>query len=1153
MIPQFTAFTFVAAALISGCSIPVGKDVSTVQPQQKVFIPHDIKAAEAQKLLSALGFDSSSGSAVPNSILINGSPDMLDRANAILDLIDLNEVYVVTVLAPASIARSLPSNEQIDDAIDGLSIGTFAQPPQSGPDARAIIDLHGNKVIAIAPESFIAKLLAVVKHGIKTAIPNEEIAPQKVQFHGENVRSIAGIPPDNDGQKAVEHVPYEFLKTGLEKLPAQRDEIDTPVQIVDGHSKNVSGSSIPPVKSGVEVHKTVNEDVSEFYSVLSPRHDPIVSRGVLKPSYKSNRSSNADNAPLAVSFKNGDDIVELSLPDKIGLVQLLDLVGEHLHLDCIYDPEAIKDQVVTLKLHSELRSELRVKDLYSLLETILKFNGLVMTRQKGNVVTIVPAAEALTVDPQLIDVQTRNLQAGDMIVTRVFKLQHVDIASVTNLLQNMKLSVSVSPLSETQTLLVTCYAHRMKRIEKLLEMVDHVGRPKEFRFRQLSFTTAGALTEKIRALTNELQSDQIVIAPSEMEPATTVSLSSQRARRPGGQQVKGAERNKDIYLDTDERTNRILMIGHADQLENVEALIDVLDVPQQDLRLPKAYDVHNMQAEDAMNKLEALQVLGGSRGPARSSSKVTQSSPSSAGISRVKDGLLTEEALVVVLEATNQLLINATQEQHDRIQGFLSYIDASPESTQTLKIYKINYVEAEDIKIKLSQLEVIGIESENFFQAVPSRVTTARTPMNEPADLRGTSDNNPQVVVVEPTNSLMVYASTEQHDRIAAIIGHLDNKMEEIPYQFYPLENQSPIHLATVLTKLIQETAHDEEDKIITTSKRAEEIKLVPDPNTFSLIVYASKKNQEWIAGLIKMLDKRRPQVLIDVALVEISRTDEFDLDLQFATKWPKMQTGDVMSVTGSVVSPFVGGTGEAFSSPGIGTAQGFYSDAHIQALLTAIQSKRYGRILAKPKILVNDGQPGTIETVDKTSVKIESIIIPEEGTQRTTTDFKEYEAGITLTITPNISEGDLLLLQVELDRTDFLQRTDATVPPDTTTSNINTIVTVPDGRTIILGGLLKLNQTKGGTKIPLLGDIPLLGGLFRSTSNTDDESRLYVFLKANILRPDETSVGLPELEKISEKNRATFEMFESKFQRSEDWPGIKSQPMDPAQVLDVE
>jgi type II secretory pathway component GspD/PulD (secretin) len=246
----------------------------------------------------------------------------------------------------------------------------------------------------------------------------------------------------------------------------------------------------------------------------------------------------------------------------------------------------------------------------------------------------------------------------------------------------------------------------------------------------------------------------------------------------------------------------------------------------------------------------------------------------------------------------------------------------------------------------------------------------------------------------------------------------------------------------------------------------------------------------------------------------------------------------------------------EAFSFPKGNVSQGFYSDSHIQALLTALETKSYGRVLAKPKILVNDGQVGIIKTADTTNVPlIGNTLVGGTGNTsiQTSTSYQPYNAGITLTIQPNISEGDLLLLIIKLDRTDFLTRSDKTSPPDTTSSNIDTTVTVPNNRTIILGGLLKLSQGKGGTKVPLLGDVPILGGLFRSTTNSIDDSKLYVFVKANILRPEAAVPGLPELERISERNRAAFEKGEEEFQKHEDWPGIKPQPVDPVKVLDAE
>jgi len=1146
--------------LLYGCSItPKGRNSFSEQIRQETFVLEEITTDQAKAILSGLNLDTISYLPDSNTILMEGSPSELAKIDTILDLIDANDLYVMKDLAPTLFARYLPSNEQIAEAIDGLTIGTFVLPPQSGECARGIIDFYGDKIIAIVPERFWPEICAAVKPGNETVNAREKVMSPEVSNSSFGRISPNGQSTDRgDGNERDESVPSPAVNNDsssrdLELRGMRFFESSTSDPRPDAQRENGADSVVDTEELSLRESEAVEEDVSEAKPIvaLPARNEPVVSRGVLRPFREVNESTKVNEASPVVSFSNGDDIIELSLPETIDLAQLLDLVSEYLHLDCIYDPEEIKGHVVTLKLRSRLRSELRVKDLYSLLETVLKSEGFAMTRQEGNLVSIVPAIEALDVDPEFVDPNTRTLQAGNMVITRVFELQHVDVASVTNLLQNMKLSVAVSPIEETQTLFVTCYAHRMSRIERLVNMVDRLGRPKEFRFRQLKYTAAGMLSQKILKLAEELQSVSIVIAKEQREPTTTVSLSSQRAK--GTESGRGTRSvgGQPVYLDTDERTNRVLMIGYQEQLDTVEGLIDVLDIPQQDLRIPRVYHVEHLQAHDALQKLHELSVLGPS-GISTSSSNKTASNASLVKVGTTYDLALTDDPRVVILEATNQLLVNASQEQHARVHEFLDYIDVSPDDPRILKIYKINYVEAEDITQKLEELDIIGGGSARSSRRT-APATTAKTPTTTADTTADTLDEESRIVVIEPTNSLMVNATPEQHNQIAALLNYLDCKMEEIPYQFYPLENQSPDHIATVLQNLIQETVQDKDGKIEKVTTKQEEIKIVSDPNTFSLIVYASKKNQEWIAGLIEKLDKRRPQVLIDVSLVEVSHTDEFDLDLQLATKFPKLNPGEQMSAVGSIVSPFIEKTGEVFSSPKTGTAQGFYTDDHIQALLTAIQSKSYGRVLAKPKILVNDGQPGTIKTIDKTSVKIESIIIPEQGTQRTTTDFKEYEAGITLTITPNISEGDLLLLQVELDRTDFLQRSDINVPPDTTASNINTIVTVPDGRTIILGGLLKLNQTKGGTKVPLLGDIPLVGGLFRSTSNTDNESRLYVFLKANILRPDETEMGLSELEKVSERNRTAFETYEETFQKYEDWPGLKYRPVNPSKVLEIQ
>ncbi|MBM4029959.1 MAG: type II secretion system protein GspD [Planctomycetes bacterium] len=307
------------------------------------------------------------------------------------------------------------------------------------------------------------------------------------------------------------------------------------------------------------------------------------------------------------------------------------------------------------------------------------------------------------------------------------------------------------------------------------------------------------------------------------------------------------------------------------------------------------------------------------------------------------------------------------------------------------------------------------------------------------------------------------------------------------------------------------------------------------------------------MSKLIKILDKRRPQVLIDVTLVEITKTDAFAYDLNLLASAP-----DIAATAGlSGANPEALGR---FAQSDRGVLTAFYGDEHIQALLQAVQAKNYGRVLAKPKILVNDNEPGRIKTTDVTYVETSSSIPVTSGTAgpqtnliQTAVRYESYEAGIMLDITPHISEGDLLRLDVSLTRSDFIETSDPKKPPNTRSNEVSTKVTVPDGSTIILGGLLKLNQNKGGNKVPILGDIPLVGGLFRNINNKDTQNKLYVFVKAEIIRPAERGgQGLDELTAISERERDAFEKHEREFQKHEDWPGIKPKPVAPPRVLDA-
>ncbi len=497
-----------------------------------------------------------------------------------------------------------------------------------------------------------------------------------------------------------------------------------------------------------------------------------------------------------------------------------------------------------------------------------------------------------------------------------------------------------------------------------------------------------------------------------------------------------------------------------------------------------------------------------------------------------------------------------------------------------------------------------GVGNQPVQQPQPT-ATMALT--GEPTTAEDIVAEQPQIAILESTNSLLVNATPRQHAAIALIIAHVDREPEttSTPYVVYPLENQDPEELASVLDELVNATIKAEtrkstpksttgttgtttpgmtgatgaESKIQTSARpsgmggqRSEnEVTIVPDKASYSLIVYGNKKNQQWISQLIKALDEYRPQVLLDVTLVEISKDNEFTFDLNMVSKYPRMTPGgDMTTLTGTglsgvipLVKPFPFGTTlEGSVANGSGTA--FYADQHIQALLKLMDKKSYGRVLARPSLLVKDNQEGQIKAEKTIYVGEQKTVTttPTAGlpVQSTDIQFKDYKSGITLKITPHIATKNVLQLKIELDRTDFDPADTGTTtiggqtvpkPLNTVSSNVGTMAVLPDGATIILGGIETMTQTKGATKIPLLGDIPLIGILFRGVDESDKQSRLYVFVKGNIVRPGDELTGDSDVEKISRKKRDAFERDEKMFEGLESIPGIKPGKIDPEKILE--
>ncbi|MCX5647507.1 MAG: hypothetical protein NTX40_00175 [Planctomycetota bacterium] len=288
------------------------------------------------------------------------------------------------------------------------------------------------------------------------------------------------------------------------------------------------------------------------------------------------------------------------------------------------------------------------------------------------------------------------------------------------------------------------------------------------------------------------------------------------------------------------------------------------------------------------------------------------------------------------------------------------------------------------------------------------------------------------------------------------------------------------------------------------------------DPNTNTIIVVAPPPVQRVYERLIAMLDKRRPQVLIEITLVTLDVSDNlsFGIEISGANERDDWRWLSFSSFGLSAVDL---ATGALALQPGTGF-NGIVIDPHtVDVVLRALATNGHARVLSAPKILVNDNATGTLSSVAEspfTSVNASETVA--------TTSFAGYaSAGTTVTVTPHISEGEHLQLNYSITLNSFTGAGAAGIPPPRQTDSITSLVTVPSGHAIIVGGLKRRDTSETVSKIPLLGDIPGLEYLFSSRTQSDAETTFFVFIRPVILRDDR----FEDLKYLSERDLRLAEL----------------------------
>jgi len=279
-------------------------------------------------------------------------------------------------------------------------------------------------------------------------------------------------------------------------------------------------------------------------------------------------------------------------------------------------------------------------------------------------------------------------------------------------------------------------------------------------------------------------------------------------------------------------------------------------------------------------------------------------------------------------------------------------------------------------------------------------------------------------------------------------------------------------------------------------SATSDNTRIVADTARNQLIIRAPARVHEQLGRIIEQLDRPRRQVQVEVKIVSLTLTDSFDFaaDVQFNSgDFSLLSTFGVTSPGASITTPV--GVGAA-SGSGL-TAAVIRSD-YVPIAINALQRTGDARIVSTPSILVNDNQEGNIRSVREEPTEVTN---QTSGNPTTTSQGPFVEAGTELVVRPQIAGDNSVSLNfaIEVSNFDSANRRGNLTPPKQTEA-YNSVVSVPSNTTIVVGGFRFEELSESISKIPFIGDIPLVGELFRSTQKRDQTRVIYVFITPTVI-----------------------------------------------------
>jgi general secretion pathway protein D len=508
-----------------------------------------------------------------------------------------------------------------------------------------------------------------------------------------------------------------------------------------------------------------------------------------------------------------------------------------------------------------------------------------------------------------------------------------------------------------------------------------------------------------------------------------------------------------------------------------------------------------------------LQVRVGSN-PAqipKSDSIVTQIIPLSyadaAEVSQIIQPLLATGSLMATYTRTNSIVITDTSSNIHHIATIIQKLDLTG-SKEQVTVFGLEYASA----------QVLSEQITRIMQKQKSTSPQAARSRNIPR-----IETDIKILPYSRTNSLIVVANAQDTETIDKLIMQLDIQRP------IGTNNVHVVYLNNAQAKDVAEslTAALSNLKIAGALEATQPIQVTADEGTNALIIAASAQDYEVLAEIIGKLDIFCEQVLVEMLIMEIREDSLKEIGIDWATLDESVD-GSTRFFGATNFGPrvdFASGTLEGLA---VGMWRG--SGSNVGAILHALEKQSGVNILSTPHILTSNHHKAKIIVGENRPFVMESRIT--EGTDPLTpTVIKTYkykDVGITMEITPHISQGGLIRLEIKSEFTKLIEDVTSLAfdTPSTAKREAETVVSMNSGSTVVIGGLIRDDKITIEKKIPLIADIPLIGGLFRYKKNQVQKTNLLIFITPHIMSSQE------DLEQMAEEKKKEIEQVLKDFEQ---------------------